>query len=141
MSGTIPASVASPPWWAAPGALSSILYHGNAPAITPTVQQATPVIAATSWGAFVPLDTGSALSWNPVTPGMTQAAEAGLQTQINYSLATINAAGAGMFGTIAGLFDKWGQNQADLSTSLANSLNLVANKSAKACSGFFSCLF
>ncbi len=147
-----------PAWWGSPAFLAGVLNGpasqpgawtsvnppapaSNAPPTTPTVMAANPVIAETNWGAFVPLDLGAALTWNPVTPGMIAAAEVGLQNQIYTGLASVQNYGAAEFGTIAGLFNKWGQNQADFSTQVGADLSTVARNSAKACSGFFSCLF
>ncbi len=79
--------------------------------------------------------------YSPITPELLQTSQALLGETVNSSLASVNANGSGQFNTIANLFQEWGNFQNNFAQQIAGGFTGVANKSATACNGFFSCLF
>lgn len=101
----------------------------------PTNNAALP--AFTLFGA----NPAQGFGYSPISPGALQTSQFLLGATINESLASVNANGSNEFNTIANLFNVWGQQQGQLSKQVAGAFTGVANKSAVACNGFFSCLF
>lgn len=60
---------------------------------------------------------------------------------ISNGFASIQNAGVAEYASMANLFGQWGQNLNVMAAQSGSIAQEVANKSAKACSGFFGCLF
>ena len=80
-------------------------------------------------------------AYNPISPILLQSSQNMLGETINQGLASVNAQGSNMFSTIANLFGQWSTSQNTFEQQIAADLTNVTNKSAKACNGFFGCLF
>lgn len=85
---------------------------------------------------------GGAISQGPgITPNLLAAAQANLAFIAENGLASVTASGANSQAVIGNAFSTWGSQLQDLAQQNANSFSEAVNKSAKACSGFFGCLF
>lgn len=80
-------------------------------------------------------------AYNPISPLLLQSSQNTLAETVNQGLASVNAQGSNMFSTIANLFGQWSTSQNTFERQVATNFTNVTNKSAKACNGFFSCLF
>ena len=80
-------------------------------------------------------------AYSPISPILLQSSQNMLAQTINQGLASVNAQGSNMFATIANLFSTWSATQNTFEQQVAANFTNVTNKSAKACNGFFGCLF
>lgn len=98
-----------------------------------------------SFGLFTPTNPVASaytpMGVNPFTGDALASQSLALQQIANNGLATIQAAGVGEFNALASWFSQWGASQSAFMTTAGDSLSIVARNSAKACSGFFTCLF
>lgn len=93
-----------------------------------------------SFGLFTPT-SNDASAYNPISPDFLAAASLSLQQEINNSVASIQNQGFSEFIGAGQLFSRWADYQNTFSTNIGNVFADAESKSAKACSGFFSCLF
>jgi hypothetical protein len=74
-------------------------------------------------------------------PNALAALQNSFVAQGNNGLAAITSIGAAEYAGAAGLFSNWASNLFSLGTTAGQIAKETADKSAKACSGFFGCLF
>jgi hypothetical protein len=74
-------------------------------------------------------------------PNALAALQNSFVAQSSNGLAAITSLGAAEYANVAGAFSTWASNLFSLGQQAGNIDQTIANKSAKACSGFFGCLF
>jgi hypothetical protein len=92
-------------------------------------------------GIFTPTQFSQGVPGLGITPEVLSAQQDTIAAQQAANLAAVTNVGAFDFTQIANLFGSWGNNLASVNTTAANAFSKVASNSAKACGGFFSCLF
>lgn len=92
------------------------------------------------WGTYVFADPNFS-AYQPISPDFLGALGGAFQNQINNSLAAVASTGFTQFTALNTSLGNWGQLQGSFETTVGNAFQEIADKSARACSGFFSCLF
>jgi hypothetical protein len=118
--------------------------NSNNPVYVPTSGLSILSLAASGWVpqsyVFTPISP-AASAYSPIDPQILNAASLNLQATINESLATVGNQEQSEFGTMASLFGTWANNTNNAVIQAQNTAAAAVSKSAKACSGFISCLF
>ena len=96
---------------------------------------------AGAFPVFTPTPWTQGVAGGAITPQLLQSQQDALQAQQAASLATVSNLGGYQTGLIGNLFSQWGNNINSLGQAAASGFQTVANNSATACGGFFSCLF
>jgi hypothetical protein len=112
------------------------------------------IFAPVEWAPFNSSGVGNPVSSTPgaifqsigsfgtgITPDLLAASQANLAGISYTGLNTISGAGASSAAQIGSFFQNWGATLQSIAQQNANAFSESVNKSAKACSGFFSCLF
>lgn len=76
-----------------------------------------------------------------ITPGLLASAQDNLASIAQTGLNTITFSGLNNQAFVGGLLQNWGNTLQQIAQQNADALTTSIGKSARACSGFFSCLF
>jgi hypothetical protein len=101
----------------------------------------SPGVFAPAIGLFGPAYTASAASFTGIDPTTFASALLSFQEAGAANLATVSNEGAALYEGNNQLFATWANYQNNFLTTIGNDFTTAVNKSAVACSGFFSCLF